>query len=440
MYLLTNGRVLTMDEHNTVYANGAVAWQDGIIRAVGGMRELSALYPKAQTLDAKGGLVLPGFIDMHCHSWLSLLKGYPFSRPPVDYPDLVRNFYWQGEKKLTPADIRQGARSTAIDCIRHGVTTIFDHHPCGSILGGVLDLLALEYLGAGIRFCLALEVSDRNGEAKARIAIRENGRFARLAKKNHTGRVQAILGLGSSWDLSNATLLAAVEERGQDLGLHLHLRETREEQAACLRYHGASVGERLDKLGVFRQDTLAVGCSYLSEKELSLLKQKGVGVVHTPALNMEFAMPPAPVSSMLMQGITVGLGSNGLSQDMLALSQTAALLQHFVTQDPGVKGAAGLLFKGNPRLANRYFPLPLGVLKPGAAADLVVCAETPLQPMGHGDVLEMLRWGVTSGSVRHTIAAGKILMQDGELTGFDQKEEAQESRAQVQRFWRRLEM
>jgi cytosine/adenosine deaminase-related metal-dependent hydrolase len=155
---------------------------------------------------------------------------------------------------------------------------------------------------------------------------------------------------------------------------------------------------------------------------------------------MNNAVGAAPVLDMMHKGIVVGLGTDGMSSDMPAQMRTSYLLQHLAERDPrvGFVEAPTMLLWNNARIASRLFPVKLGVLEPGAAADIAIldyAAPTPLDPqtfLGH------FIFAMVDATVDTTIAGGRILMQDKKLKTLDPEAIAARSRELAPRLWERI--
>ena len=176
MYLLTNGRVITRDEGGKgYYKKGAVAYEGTKIVEVGEEAALRAKYPQAEIIDAKGGVIMPAFINAHTHIYSALARGLSIvGNNPTNFYEVLDGTWWAMDRKLTLEGSRASADALYIDCIKQGVTTIFDHHAAYCEIPGSLFQIGESAKKFGIRSCLCYEVSDRDGEEKCLQAIKEN--------------------------------------------------------------------------------------------------------------------------------------------------------------------------------------------------------------------------------------------------------------------------
>jgi cytosine/adenosine deaminase-related metal-dependent hydrolase len=172
-----------------------------------------------------------------------------------------------------------------------------------------------------------------------------------------------------------------------------------------------------------------------------LLARQGVLVVHNPRSNMNNAVGCAPVAGMLERGITVGLGTDGISQSVAEEARAFPLLHRAVTRDPRSISPDDVMetaCRHNARIAGKHFPHPLGVLKPGACADIILVEYRPGTPLTPRNLAEHFYWGITAAPVSIALVGGKIILRDRRLLTVDEEETAAASRSLARSLWRRL--
>ena len=421
MYIIGNGRLITFD-NGTFFENGAVVTDGDHILAVGDYHELKKLYSEAELIDAKGGCILPGLINTHDHIYSAFARGLSIrGYSPKNFNDILEGLWWTLDRKLTHENNRLSAEATCIDCIKNGVTTIFDHHASYGAIEGSLDDIADATTRYGIRACLCYEVSDRDGEEKMRAAVLENERFILRAQKDTEDRLKGLMGLHASFTLSDRTL-GFVNEHRHGEGCHIHVAEGISDVEQCLKAHGKRIIHRLYDNGILGDRTLAVHCVHISPGEMDLIRDTGTAIVHNPESNMGNAVGCGPVMEMVHRGLLVGLGTDGYTNDMLESSKVAHILHKHHLGDPNAawNEVPAMLFENNRAIAARYFSGPLGILRPGAHADVIVTDYDPLTPMTPANVAGHIVFGMNGRSVVTTICAGRVLMKDRELIGVDE--------------------
>ncbi|MEG2212946.1 MAG: amidohydrolase family protein, partial [Clostridiales bacterium] len=286
---------------------------------------------------------------------------------------------------------------------------------------------------------LCYEVSDRNGAVQAQAAIAENQHFIRYAAQDSSGRVAGMMGLHASFTLSDATLDQAMS-CAVGAGCHIHVAEGREDQQDCFGKYGKSVVTRLAERGVLGPLTIAVHGVHTDAAEIALLKASDTIVVHNPESNMGNAVGCPPTMQMLAQGLLCGLGTDGYTNDMLESYKVANLLHKHALEDCNAAWteAPAMLFVHNPAIAARFFPGTLGVLEPQATADVIICDYQPLTPMDATNADSHILFGLNGRGVTGTIAAGKVLMWDRQLTMLDEERIIATAREQAAALWRRI--
>ena len=193
MLLIGNGRLVTRD-NGTYYENGAVAVDGCLIADAGPTSALKSRYPDAEFLDAHGGVIHPGLINAHNHIYSAFARGLSISGySPKNFADILEGMWWKIDRKLTHENNALSAEATYIDCIKNGVTTVFDHHASYSAIEGSLDDIASAARKYGVRTSLCYEVSDRDGEERMREAVLENERFILAAQADDTDMLKGIM-------------------------------------------------------------------------------------------------------------------------------------------------------------------------------------------------------------------------------------------------------
>lgn len=440
MLRIENGMVLTRDPEHPWYNDGSVVIEGERILQVGQRQEMRTAYPQAEIIDARGGLIMPALINVHHHIYSALSRGLSIrGYAPKDFNDILAGMWWRLDSCLTNEDSRISALVTAVDCIKNGVTTIFDHHASYGQTKDSLFVLAEALRGAGLRCCLCYETSDRHGPAQAKQAIEENAAFIQYCRRQKDDGLQGMMGLHASFTLSPATLEQAVTA-ADGAGLHIHVAEGPVDEEDCLAKYGCRVVRRLADWGALSAKTIAVHGVFLDDEEIALLRDHQAIVAHNPESNMGNAVGCPPVMRMMDQGVLCGLGTDGYTGDMLESYKVANLLHKLALGDCNAawQEAPQMLFYNNPQIAARFFSMPLGVLRPGAAADIIVLDYQPITPMNADNADAHLLFGANGRCVQTTMAGGRILMKDRQLIDLDEEQIASQARRQAMGLWSRI--
>ncbi len=418
MILIGGGALFTNDPDMPFEADGAVAAENGRIVAAGKTTEMKRAFSGAEFIDAKGGLILPGLINAHTHFYSSLLRGVKLKGfAPDSLFEALAGRAWRLDRRLSFTDCVNAAYAAIIESVHCGVTTLFDHHACADP-AGTLGAIAAAAADVGVRVCLACEVSDRGGYACAQSQIRENVEFADYCKRNGGEKLAAMFGLHAPFTLTDATLRKCAAAKPDGVGFHLHMSEGEDDRSYCFRTSGNSPAQRLKTHGVLGPDTLLCHCVRATEKEIALIAESGAFVVNLPQSNMSNGVGFAPVPRMMEAGVTVCIGTDGYTGDMIESARSYTLIRSHEAGLPGrgADEAAKMLFSGNVRLAEKTFGPGLGRIKPGAPADVAVFEYRPFTPIDRENVMNHILFGLSGRSCETVMASGRIIMRGGRLT------------------------
>ncbi|HPW55097.1 MAG: putative aminohydrolase SsnA [Thermoanaerobaculaceae bacterium] len=438
--IVDGGVIATLGEPGRVLEGHALVIEGERITAIARHGEVDRT--DARVVDAAGKLVLPGFINAHMHFYSTLVRGLGKAEPAASFQEVLEHLWWRLDRQLTLEDCYVSALIALLQAIRHGTTTLVDHHASPHAVRGSLPAIARAVRDSGLRASLCYELSDRDGETVAREGIEENIAWIGECATSGGEQLKALFGLHASFTIGDRTLAAAAQA-GHDLGVgfHVHTAEAASDQEACQRDHGCRVVERFARAGILGEKTICAHGVHLSERELELLAEWRAAVVHNPQSNMNNAVGVADVPAMSRAGVLVGLGTDAMTTNMLEELRAALWVRHLAARNPSVGFAetVGLLLSGNARIASRYWQVPLGVLAPGAAADVVLVDYQPPTPLDEGTLLGHLVFGVSQSQVDTTICRGRVLMHGKRLClDIDEAAVAARARELAAALWRRF--
>lgn len=442
MLLVGNGLLLTRDDNNTVIENGCVAIKDHLITEIGTTRELKEKYQGAKFLDVDRKLIMPGLINTHMHFYSTFARGMEQKgAPPVSFGEILKKLWWKLDKALDLEDIYYSAMVPVIECIKNGVTTVFDHHSSPSCVSGSLFTVAEATRRAGLRACLCYEVSDRDGYDVTKEGIQENVDFINYCNKEQDPLLKGMFGLHASFTLSDATLEKCVNlNEGSGVGFHIHAAEGIEDLQYTKSTYGKGVIERLQERGILGNKSIAVHCVHISKEEMKLLKATDTCVIHNPESNMGNAVGVAPVLELLEEGVLLGMGTDGYTSDMLESFKVAICLHKHDRKNPSLayKEPPLMLFENNAKIAERYFQGVLGKLVKGAFADVIVVDYKPPTPLTSSNLNSHLLFGVSGRAVDTTIIHGRVVMENRRITLLNEAEIYERSREAAIKVWERM--
>jgi putative selenium metabolism protein SsnA len=442
--LITNANLITWEKPNRILEGYALYVDQGLIVEIGPEKVLLARYPQAERLDAGGQYVMPGNICAHTHFYGAYARGMAIPGvAPKNFPEILQKLWWPLDKSLTLEDVRASADVMLVDAIQHGTTTLIDHHASPNAIDGSLDVIAESVEKVGVRAALCYEVTDRDGMSKARLGMRENVRFLEKIASNAypSGRIAGTFGLHASLTLSDASLDACRQAAPDGTGFHIHAAEHEVDQYDSLAKSGLRVIDRLQRWGILGPRSIVVHAVHVDAYEVNLLAQSGTWVTHQPRSNMNNGVGVAHIESLMRAGVPVCLGTDGFSSTMWVEWKTTYLLQKAWNRDPqrmnGMDVAAMAAYN-NATLASSLFPrAALGVIEPGACADLIFVDYHPYTPLTPGNLPWHIIFGFHESMVTTTIVAGKVLMKDRQLLTVDEGEICQRAMRLAPGVWQR---
>lgn len=442
MILVGNGRLITKNEQNPYMDDGCVVIEGNVIKEIGKTKEMKEKYSYYEFIDANKKVVMPGLINTHMHIYSSFARGMAVpGKPSENFMEILENLWWRLDKKLTLEDTKYSAYATYIDCIKNGVTTVFDHHASPFAIEGSLFTIKDVAKDLGIRTNLCYEVSDRDGLKTIDQGIQENVNFIKFAKDDESDMVKGMFGLHAAFTLSDKTLEKCANEMANlDAGYHVHTAEGIDDVIINKEKYNKKVVQRLNDFNVLNDKTIAVHCIHIDSEEMELIKENKSFVVHNPESNMGNAVGCAPVVHLLNKGITVGLGTDGYTSDMFESLKVANIIHKHQLRDPRVGWAEAptMLFENNRKIASKHYKKDLGVLKEGAYADVIVVDYIPHTPLNENTENGHIIFGMTGRSVDTTIINGKVLMKDRILLNIDEESILAKSREMSNKLWDRI--
>ena len=441
MYLIANGKLITRDSAMPYLENGGVAVEGAKILEVGETAALKAKYPQAEFIDAKGMVIMPAFINAHSHIYSGLARGLSIKgHNPTNFFEVLDGMWWNIDRHLTLEDTRRSAYTTYIDSIKTGCTTVFDHHASYCEIEG--SLFAIEEVAKelGVRTCLCYEVSDRDGEAKCDAAIQENADFIAHCEKEQDPMVKAMFGGHALFTISDRTFEKMVKANDGRTGFHIHVAEGMNDVYDSLQKYGTRSVNRLLNQGILGPKTLLGHCIHVNPAEMDIIKETGTMVVNNPESNMGNAVGCSPILQMIHKGILVGMGTDAYTFDMLESLKVALIIQRHHACLPNVAWCevTDMLFKNNREICAKYFPDPLGILKAGAAADVIVMDYKPFTPFGGDNIDGHMIFGMTGRQCETTMCNGRLLMKDRQLIGIDEEAVNARTLEVSKKLWGRL--
>jgi 5-methylthioadenosine/S-adenosylhomocysteine deaminase len=433
--IVSGGTVVTMDASRRVIEDGAVAVAGGRIVAVGKRTDVLRGYTAREVVDARGGAVIPGLINGHTHVPMSLFRGIA---DDLDLQEWLTKYIFPAEaKNVTEEFVRAGTQLGLAEMIRGGTTTYCDMYYFE-------DAIAEETERAGVRGLLGETVIDfpvpDNKTWPAAMAYTE--RFVARWKGNRL--ITPAIAPHAPYTVSEAHLreVRAFSDR-TGAPIVTHVAETRKEVEDISRDHGARPVEYLARIGFLGPRDVFAHTVHLTEGEIGLLKQNGVGSVHNPQSNMKLASGVAPVPQMLRAGVLLGLGTDGAASnndlDMWEEMDTAAKLHKLSSGDPKVVTAEEALALATISGARAlHMDSDIGSLEEGKRADIVVVGLDALHQTPRYSIYSHLVYATKASDVRTVVIEGRVVMRERRLLTLNEPLIKQKARAIRERISRSL--
>ncbi|MFZ7128200.1 MAG: amidohydrolase [Desulfobacterales bacterium] len=412
--LVRNGRILTMEPDRRIIENGFVAVSGGRITAVESHETLAA-WTAAETIDARGGIVMPGLVNTHTHAAMTGFRGLADDMPLMTW---LEEHIFPAEAGLDAGKVRAGTLLACAEMILSGTTCFCDMYLFE-------DAVAEASADAGIRAVVGEVLYDFPSPNYGAI---ENG-FAYTEKLIDKWRGHPLITIAvepHSPYLCAPDLLrqAAGLARDNAIPLVIHVSETQGEVERTRGQFGCTPVEHLEQLGILAPNLLACHCVALTDEDMDLLARRGVKIAHNAESNMKLASGVAPVPELIKRGICVGIGTDGCASnnnlDLFSEMDTVAKLHKVATLDPTVMPAETVL-----RMATidgaRALGLEerIGSLEVGKQADLIVIDmdQPHLTPLYHP--ASHLVYAVRGSDVDTTIINGRVVMTRRRLLTID---------------------
>ena len=438
--LIENGTILSTGGKPRVLRNHSVLIENGFITRVAPKEKFSRF--RGKRIDAFSKVVMPGLINAHNHFYSTFARGLTKAKPSNDFMGVLRNLWWRLDRALTSEDCYFSALIALLDSIRHGTTTIIDHHASPNATVGSLGQIARAVKETGLRAGLCYEVSDRDGTKIAQQGLAENAWFIDQCQRENNPHITALFGLHASFTISDATMEKAAA-LGHELraGFHIHVAEAQSDQDWALRHCGKRVVERLKQFEILGPRSIAAHCIHVNQREMDLLAATKTAVVHNPQSNLNNAVGIAKVIEMKKRGVLLGLGTDAMTTNMLEELRVALWAQHLGNDNPsvGFGEVTHALFSANAEIAARSFGLRFGEIREGAVGDIAIFDYDPPTPLDDTNLFGHLVFGISQATADTTIVGGRVLMENKKLAlNLDVERINARARELAQALWKRF--
>ena len=364
-----------------------------------------------ETLDCTGKAAVPGFVNMHTHAGMSLMRGIGEDIAFHEWLDRI----WQIESKIDDEYVYHATKVACLEMIKTGTTTFNDHY-------WHMPMAHKAAMELGLRPVLAYVICDRNdAEESERQKIQCQEMYEESLKWNdHSVFAIAIHAI---YSVREEMILWSVKfAREHGLKIHIHVSETQKEIADCMAQHdGMSPVEYLDSLGVLGSDVIAAHTLWLSDNDIRILGERGVTCVHNVNSNLKLASGYRFLYNELRDaGANICLGTDGCASsnnlDMLETMKTSAMIQKAWREDPSAMPLNELMSMATEN-AGKALGLDIGRIEEGALADMLIVDTQSYNFLSPGSFEANLVYSAHSDCIDSVICNGRFLMRERVVPG-----------------------
>ena len=410
--LIHNCTAVLMDEAGTVMPGAYVVVEGTKIRSVGTERPWG---PFDQEIDGHGNVLMPGFVNAHTHVPMTAMRGYGDGN---NLQDWLNNYIFPVEARWDDRAVRACTALGLAEMIASGVTSIADMYMH-------TDIIAQEVASAGISAnlcCGGVLFGDTFDPATHGDCVAQR----ELTEKWHNyndGQIRIDASIhGEYTSRKELWQWMADYAREHNLGMHVHISETKAEHEACIARHGKTPIQTLNDYGVWDTRAIAAHCVWTTPEDWAIMAEKGISAIHNPISNLKLGSGIAPVPAMKKAGVNVCLGTDGVSSnnctDLFSDLKFAAILHNGAGCDP-----LALLPLDALKMATRDGGIALGrqtgVIQGGYDADLILVDFSHLNLTPCHSVISNLAYAAHGSDVVMNMARGKVIYKDGEFFTID---------------------
>jgi putative selenium metabolism protein SsnA len=410
-----DARLVQLDPPMVEPGNLRVA--DGKIVAIGNDATAS---PGDEVVDCAGAVLMPGLVNGHTHLYSALAAGMPAPpRPPRNFHEILQFIWWRLDRAHTLESVQMSGTIGALAAIRCGTTTLIDHHASPNCIDASLTALENGISAVGCRSVLCYEVTDRNRAGEGRQGLDENERHAKECKQRADGRFAAMVGAHASFTLDEETLVDCVELAHRlRIGIHIHVGEDPVDARIVRERFARGLIEHLGHAGLLDvPGTILAHGTHLSDAEIATVNQhEHLSLAHNPSSNMNNGVGYTPVAKFARPPL---LGTDGIGADMWREARVAEFKSHDAALPLPFSESLKMLSK-SARVASKCLGVKLGVLEPGAAADLVLTNYRAATPFTSDNVASHFLFAMGPEYVREVMVAGWWIMRKGHVVTCDE--------------------
>lgn len=412
--LFTNVTAVTMDPAQPNLENAFVAVEGTKIAFIGKQRPEGEF---EREIDCTGKVMMPGLINAHTHLPMTMMRGYAGGH---NLQDWLNNYIFPAEDRLDSKSVQIGTALALAELIAGGVTCVADmYYFCPDIA----EVMAQSGISGNLsRSVTCFQHLDKPEEF---ISCQEMRELKDAWHGYDNGRILVDVSIHAEYTTFNCPEMweyMCQYASDNQLGMHIHISETRTEQEECLARHGKTPIALFDEYGAWDRGGLAAHCVWVSDEDMELMRARKITAVHNPISNLKLGSGVARVPALMQAGVNVALGTDGVSSnnnhDMFEEMKLAGILHKGITGDPTVVKADEVLAMATVNAA-KALGRNTGMLSVGKIADLILVDFTHPNLTPCHDVAENLVYSARGSDVVMNMAQGKVIYENGVFLTLD---------------------
>jgi 5-methylthioadenosine/S-adenosylhomocysteine deaminase len=409
--LIKNAVIITMDSESPI-VKGDIGIKGQTISFVG----KDNTFTPDRIIDAKGNIVMPGLVNAHTHTPMSLLRSYA---DDLNLQQWLFDKIFPIEDTFTEDDIYWASMLSCVEMIQSGTIAFADMY----FLNKGTAKAAIQS-GMRANICRGLQCFEDKPSFEDDERMCEALELYREFDGSGDGRVKIDLSPHAVYTNTPKYLEYIANMAGKlGAGVHTHISETFVENEECIKKHGMTPTALLDSAGFFKTRTIAAHCVYLTDEDVNIFREKDINIVHNPTSNLKLASGIAPVGKYMQAGINVALGTDGAASNnnlnMFEEIHLAALLQKGVNKNPTDISAEDALKMATINGAKALGLKNTGVLKAGNNADLIIINIDKPHLTPYYNAHALVAYSVQASDVESVMVGGKFLMEKGQIKTLD---------------------
>jgi len=410
--LIKNCNIITSDKNNMLIKNGNIGIIDKFIEFADDCKENVEKFIPDKIIDGTDKIVMPGLINTHTHSAMTILRNYAGD---TNLEDWLFNHIFPAEACLTEEDIYWGTMLGIAEMIKSGTTNFADMYiHMDQVAKAISDTkIRATISNSPIRLGTGKEEFDKTIE------------FYKRWHNNENDKIKVFIEVHSVYLFKEEQLVKAANlAKELNTGIHIHILETAFEKEESKRKYGMSSIEICEKTGIFNVPVIAAHCVHLSDSDIEIIKNKNINIAHNPTSNLKLGSGIARVPDMLAKGINVCLGTDGAASNnnlnMFEEMNLVALIHKGYHMNPMLINAEQTILMGTINGAKALGQQKeIGMIKKGMKADLIIVdtSEPHFTPIN--DYVASIVYSAQASDVETVILDGDILMENRELLTID---------------------